>query len=363
MRLITIVALSAILCLSSCSKENKNGIDPEAEENNKNIILKMELPNSTNTRASIETPITNVTALVQTLDIYFYNLASGQVFSVTNLTTAEMTQITSSNGLSFPALNALVDAVAIVANNTEAKDINVAVGGNINELFEKNLDITLEQDFANVTFYGKEETLTGYTPETPTENVDYYYAAITIKPLVSRMEVSGIAIDDIGSIFQSMQLKAVFTDYSYLNIGINTETPVNLFTATPALVELPTSDWWITSGLDQPITVEPFSPETTSGEPGVFVFHFIPSSISPTVRLHLDATLLGSIVENRYVNVRGFKLANGTALTNFEPGNIYKITLPFRELNCTIFEDLTREVTVVVTVQSWTIIDGIVPAL
>lgn len=376
-----VVILLMMLCVFACSKGGDSEPQPEpptpeVEENPRIITLKMLLPDRA-TRASVEEPVTSVGAIVNGIDIYFYDEEGGVITAKFSLSEADIDEISSGTGLSFPNIDPITDGVIVIANDDVNKEISADAGQDVyTELFPKLMDVEHEQAFNNVTFYGKSTTFVAYTPPNPETDVDYYATQITIKPLVARLEISGLevtSLDAAGSI-QSVSLQNIFMDniYQYVgidhnNAAINTPDPIvsGLFISDTATVESNPDEWWIYSYLTTlPLIpannpANTFSPDvadpTVDGD-GVFAFHFIPSDETPWVRLRIRT---GANPRDLYINVKGF-IQNGVPIV-FKSGFIYKMTLPFAEGDMTQHIDNELDVTVQVTVQNWTIINGILP--
>lgn len=372
---ITLVALSVMVCLCSCKKDNEQE-QTVVEGNPKALTLKIQLPDrAPGTRASVDNPVTNVGALISTLDVYFYAVVPGLVYTKVSLTPAQMTAISGGSGLTFPNLSPSVNGVVVVANNNANKNISVDQGANISDIFPKELDAQYEQDFDEVTFYGKSETFVEVNPENPEPDIDYYTTYITIIPFVARIEVSELTVGamDIAGDRQNLDLHSIWIENVYQRSVVDTSVPVEnsllvladdyntTIEATPHL-----SDWWIYSynaghpripRNDPSNTFSPDVTDPTQDGSGVFAFHFIPSSTKPPwIRLF---TVSEASPRPWYINIRGF-VKDGVPVT-FQAGYIYKITVPFTESDCTEYDDELRDVTVEVTIQDWTIVNGIVP--
>lgn len=360
------VILLMTLSLFSCFKPMEC---PEPIEDTKTITVKIQLPDYSS-RATVEAPLTGVGVVVRYVDVYFYNIESGVVHTKASLSMAEIIDISSGEGMIFSDLNDGVDGVAVIANNNANKGIDVAQGESIYDLFSKELDVKHEQMIESITLYGKRETFIEIKPQNSAPNVGYYTTDVTIKPLVARMEISNVSCTDIDveGLIQSLSLHSIFMDNTYQHVVLDAEEPVisSLFVADVEAVEFHTLNWWIysyTYGFPEIPSNDPantFSPDvddpTLSGD-GVFAFHFIPSDLTPLIRLYMIAN---NANHPYYLHIENYTKENTRVI--FDPGYIYKITVPFVEDDVTTFDDHEQSITVEVEVQEWTIIDDILPA-
>lgn len=364
-------ALSAILCFSSCRWMDDCFVPVDIEF--KAIILKLNMPGTKNTRASIETPVTTVSAIVHKIDIYCYNKASEIVYFVKSLTKDELTQAASSKGLIVSQLSSNIDAISIIANNTELKNLNIEVNGYIYTLFDKEVNINLEQDFNNITYLGKTSNLIQVAPPAgESDDIDYYIASVTIKPVVARIELSDIVCADLGTIWSNLRLNSVFVENVYTAISLNNlddlsninSTP---FQATEADILANNQTWWmeVLEGVNamNTITQIPWNPViNTPPESGVFVFNvFQAENLLPIIGLYFNATVNQSTrtTVNQYLKFDTY-IDDNTNYESFDVGHIYKIKPKFFEHNLTIFDDDSHYMTLHITVQEWTIYNNIV---
>lgn len=359
--------LLMVLFLSSCIRD-RDCCPTEPEVYKNTITVKIQLPDNSS-RASVEPPLTGVGVIVKQLDVYFYNIASGEIFTKVSLSSSEIVDISTHPGLTFSDLDVNVNGVAVVANNSDIKGISKAQGENIYDLFSKELNIVHEQVLSSITLYGKSERFTNILPKDSKPYTNYYTTDITIKPLVARMEISEtqcMKMDEDGKI-QNLNLHSIFLDNTYEYITVGKEKPIvsSPFLADETTVLSHPQDWWIYSytsvfpSIPNNDPAQHFSPDvndpTISGD-GVFAFHFIPSDLTPWVRLRLVSTFDD---KSWYFNIKGF-VRNGTRVI-FETGYIYKVKLVFLEENLTEFDDDLKTITVEVDIQNWTIMNGILP--
>lgn len=367
--------LSAIFCFTSCGLIDE--CYPPVERGRIAIILKLHMPGTQSTRASIETPVETSSAIVHKIDIYCYNKALGRVYFVESLTKDELTQATGSDGLIISPLDSNVDAIAIVANNTVVKNCSIEVNGSIYTLFDKELDINLEQDFDNITYFGKtENTIQIAPPEGERDDIDYFIASVNIEPVVARIELSDIACANFGTIWSNLHLNSIFVDNVYATVNLNRDDLSNvnrsLFQATEDDILSNNQTWWleVLEGLNatNSITQIPWNPMVnTPPESGVFVFNIFPTAnLLPKIGLYLDATVDQStrttITVNQYVRFSSY--ANDDVnYESFENGHIYKIEPVFTENNLTKFEDNYHDITLDITIREWTIYNNIIGSI
>ena len=179
---------------------------------------------------------------------------------------------------------------------------------------------------------------------------DKYTVAVTAQIPVGRIEVSGIKhkAHDEGKecVYSELQIEGLYFDAAATTP--NTPADVTFETATEDLNKATfTGDF---------LTVPSFPIDSK-----VAAFNFFPSEAMPVLKLVFTGTTKDNQLKGatRYAVVKAYK-ANGTPLTTFEAGKVYRIT------DVTIVDDdftgdesgnTTVAVEVTVEVQDWTIVD------
>lgn len=361
------LVLLMILCLFSCTFPPFDDSPIELKES-KTITVRMRLPGS-GTRASVDAPVSKIIVVITVVDIYFYNRDKGVIYNKISLDSMEINQISTGDGLIFIDLDPNIDGVAIVTNNNENKNLSVTDGQSIYDLFTLQVNIKYEQDFSDVTLYGKSETLIRLNPAN-TSNIDYFSINVIVNPFVARIEINEIACVemDVDGFNRHFRLHAVLIENICDKVVLDTRAPVSstLFLADKATVESHPSYWWIYSYTsDYPFipnndpnnTFSPDVNDPTQDGDGVFAFHFIPSG-ELWMRLYMESTYAKV---PSYLNIRDFEKIETKVFVGFLPGYIYKMKIPFKEDDVTIFADESNKVTVNVEIQSWAIVNGIIP--
>lgn len=366
LRLIASITLAATLYYSC-----KNDWSAPAQGTNV-MILRIDLP-GVRSRASTEAPITSITVEgLEKVDIYLYDKASGIIYTVINLNPSQLEELTSNTGLHLGSLHPNIDAIAVICNNTEAKGLNVDINTQISTLFAKPINISLEQDFDNVTYFGKDEDIVQTsTPEGGSDDIDYFNASIIVAPLVARVEVSNITCTDKGGLWESLYLHSVYVDNVYssgINLDYLDSPPSNPITITASAEEAQglSHYWWLEvleeANLNVDIGQTPWSPGYGNlGEIGVFAFHVFDNGSVPTLGLQVNATAIGSPNADidKFVRFKAYANPSGN-ISSFESGHIYKIRPIFNEDRVLSYEYDPGEISLSITIQEWTIHDDII---
>lgn len=367
-----LLILLALLCVSSCRKSDNS--TPQ-EESDMTVILRLDLPGSrVDTRASIEAPITStIVDELHNVDIYLYNRESGVIYFTESLDDEQLTEANSVNGLYITNLHANIDAITIVCNNTEAKNLNTAIHTQISALFAKKVNIALEQDFNNLTYIGTDNSLVKVnTPTGGDDDIDYFNALVFLAPLVARVEISNIYVTNREP-FPYIRLRSVFIDNVYSG-GVRLDYLENLSASTPNILAATATEvdnsikyWWRetleapNTGFDADLSETPWSPKY--GDPavdGVFVFHIFEKGTAPTLGLSMDAFTSSDTQKRQYVKFGTYTGASGL-ITSFKAGSIYKINPLFDGVNnMKDFDGDYGELTLSITVREWTIHDDII---
>lgn len=228
---------------------------------------------------------------------------------------------------------------------------NVEVRINEGAASYTNLDALKDLTPATMKAYGSstEFKLEG-TIEKDGKTYDRYTTTVTANIPVGRIEVSGIKhkAHDEGKecIYSELKIEGLYFDAA-------ATTP-----NTPANVDFASA----TEGLNKATFTGDFLTTTFPTGGNVAAFNFFPSTAMPVLKMVFTGTTKeegGLDNARRYAVVKAYK-ANGTPLTTFEAGKVYRIT------DVTIADDdftgdesgnTTVAVEVTVKVQQWTMVD------
>lgn len=354
-------AMVLLLGFSNCS--SKEEIEGEDSTETKSVFLKI------NKEAPItyseESPVgSSSTVGFNSGDLYFVN-AAGAILkhytlssSLTSGTNISLTDIQAGKIIS--NLPGQVAAVHVVGNTS-----GLPTSGNISTVKATALQITSQSDIAEVNLYGS-------AIPTPTSG-NSYNCAITLKPTVARIEltdmtstgeitgfrVDGIFIDnyyseatadgsvDSGDLKSNGSVPATFTDNSV---------------AYPTALKTIAYDYY-TSGITASSQV---AAPATSGD--VWAYNLFANTTVGAFAVPRIIIRLSNITTNdgstyaspQFITIKGLK-DSGVSLTAIEAGKVYNIgagAFSFKETDLTPAPNMNAiDVTVTVTLATWTIVD------
>lgn len=223
----------------------------------------------------------------------------------------------------------------------------------INNGQETYTDLTALKDLtpANMQAYGASTDFTfAGTTTNGGKTYDKYIATVMAQIPVGRIEVSGIkhkAHDDGKQcVYSVLQIEGLYFDAAATTP--NTPANVDFASATEGLNKATfTGDF---------LTVPSFPVDNK-----VAAFNFFPSTAMPVLKMVFTGTTKdGKLTgKTRYAVVKAYK-ANGTPLTAFEAGKVYRIkdvTIADDDFTGDESGNTTVAVEVTVDVQDWTIVD------
>ena len=284
----------------------------------------------------------------------FYATDAGSVGHVTTLSSTDgdnWSNLTNGTGYVEHSLPASIAKVYVVGNYDNLL-------GNLNEigtadiLEDKVINASAQQDFDNVLLYGKD--IDGLVSAGTDEHGNVVKAELTISPLVSRLEISGIQCEDLGNQYSSIDLKKIGLTNFYTTTTVG--GTIDGLQATAASAEAQETIWGNNSWAADVISGASLTDGTSVWNPtaGVFSYNIIPNSTEATqvlqVRLLVDAKRGATVdpISNTLVANVGQQLA---------AGKIYKMTYKFKEENVTPWDpDNTQCVMVDVTVSDWEVV-------
>lgn len=220
----TAVALSAAaVALTSCQKDERH--NNLTDDGMKSIILSLDLGQTTKAVINPDDPWTTETpSSFTTIDIYFTDV--NDVIKYAYRGTSEATtgsdqekiykNLISENGVRFIGMEG-VSKVYVIANGEPVNNINFPYTASGSDNVDQDYVLDLEDflptaDQVTVTYIGGDNTieaLTGTIDESTPEVVinsegeggRYYKAAVSIRPVISRIEVSQVSVQTAGTIY------------------------------------------------------------------------------------------------------------------------------------------------------------------
>lgn len=287
----------------------------------------------------------------------FYTTATGSVGHVTTLSSTDgddWRDLTNGTGYVEHSLPASIAQVYVVGNYDDLLGSLNEIG--TAELLEtKVINASAQQTFGNVLLYGKDtdglDTVEA-GDGTHTENV--VKAELTISPLVSRLEISGIQCEDLGDQYSSIDLKKIGLTNFYTTTTVGGTIAGLQATAVDAQAQ--ETIWGSNSWAADVITEATLTSKESVWNPtaGVFSYNIVPNSTTANevlqVRLLVEAKRGETVdpISNTLIANVGQQLA---------AGKIYKMTYKFKEENVGPWDpDNTQCVIVNVTVSNWEVV-------
>ena len=217
----TAVALSAAaVALTSCQKDERH--NNLTDDGMKSIILSLDLGQTTKATIEPDDPwTTDKPSSFTTIDIYFTDVNDVIKYAYRGTADAETgsdqekiyDNLISTNGVRFIGMEG-VSKVYVIANGKGVVSFPYTAGdGKVDENYVLNLEEFLPTaDQVTVTYIGGDNTieaLAGTIDETTPEVVinsegeggRYYEAAVSIRPVISRIEVGQVSIQTAGTIY------------------------------------------------------------------------------------------------------------------------------------------------------------------
>lgn len=284
----------------------------------------------------------------------FYTTATGSVGHVTTLTSgSDGWDDLRESGYVEHSLPASIEQVYVVGNyDNLLGDLNAI--GTANILKEKVINASTQQDFDNVVLFGEDTTLDPVVGGDGTHEQNVVKADLTISPLVSRLEISGIKCNNLGTQYSSIDLKKIGLTNFYTTTTVG--GTIDGLKPVAANEEGQETIWTENSWAFDNISGASLTNSNDAWNPvaGVFSYNIIPNSTAATeklqVRLLVDAkrgTTVDPISNTLIANVN----------QSLEAGKIYKMTYEFSEENVGPWDPAnTQCVLVKVTVSSWVVV-------
>lgn len=287
----------------------------------------------------------------------FYTTATGSVGHVTTLSNADgenWNNLTNGTGYVEHSLPASIAQVYVVGNYD-------ALLGNLNEigtaaiLEDKVINASAQQDFDNVLLYGKDidglDEVDG-GDGTHTENV--VKAELTISPLVSRLEISNIQCEDLGTQYSSIDLKKIGLTNFYTTTTVG--GTIDGLQSTAVDADTQETIWGSNSWAADAITGATLASNGTTWSPeaGVFSYNIVPNSTTQTTELQVRL-LVEAKRGNTVDPISNTLIANvGKQLV---AGKIYKMIYKFKEENVGPWDPANTQCVIVnVTVSDWEVV-------
>ncbi len=204
MKLRFLLLAVAGLGMFACAKDGAEG--PAVPDGSKSIVLKIALPQTTRAFTP-DDPYTPDGTTISKIDVYFTD-NNGIIQEAYSLTDQNLNSIKSS-GLRFTGLENVARVYCVANSNTgmigkgnSIKDFTKALSDQ-NPDMEQNASIFVGYDADITPFVADEDTRIPNYDGTPTTDVpeagdQAYKAAVTIRPLISRIEWGKITIEESG---------------------------------------------------------------------------------------------------------------------------------------------------------------------
>lgn len=409
----------ASMAMIACNNENE-GLISEQDNSPKKVVLKLEGITSGNSR-STDAPTTDGGTnkhSVSLKDVAIFLYADGGVIynalEIASTNSTDWGKITGSDGYTFENVDPAVNRVMVIGNydNLETNNSFGTAASLVNSTATSLMTKTINLKSQNVSAQESDDattstkavmTLFGSTPSNiqDTDGDGVYEAAVSIKPIVSRLEVKSVSckfVEPVGtggivkSATVTVQGIGLF-DY-YNNMTLDGKALTNLMDASK--IAEPTTgtsggqtyeflassgDWTWAYDITTTGYKNSLNDATTSGNPiemtldpsgaATFAYNFFPVASGTTIdgvasqptnqalaniRLYVNVTNSTPDTNKDYVVTTAFRDASGTVVTP-APGKIYQLDYAFETDNIReSWGDDKIKVNVTVTTVDWDII-------
>ncbi len=262
----------------------------------------------------------------------------------------------------------------------ETSNVTLVSGKTIADMEAVVVSGTDNKTFTDVLLFGVDEqlaTTSSVTDDSHPDNI-IMQADITIKPLVSRIEITKISCENLGSIYSELTLKTIGLMNVYNTLTLS-GTPGDAITlATCDIPEAnPGSDdkiqWgsaaettysWAWDNFNAETKLTSSSKSWTGNSGNIPAYQFFAKQVDGTnfhVKLYLEAKEKSGEATSA-LNTVTANISSDSDFTMNEPGKIYKVELNFAEENIGTWDpDEKICINVTVKAQDWTIVtlDGI----
>lgn len=403
----------ASMAMIACNNENE-GLISEQDNSPKKVVLKLEGISSGNSRSTDGTTSSNTVSLK---DVAIFLYADGGVIynalEIGSTDTENWGKITGA-GYTFTDVDPAVNRVMVIGNydNLEINNSFGTAASLVNStaasLMTKTIDlrsqnIKAQESDGTTTSTKAVMTLFGSTPNNiqDADGDGIYEAAVSIKPIVSRLEVKRVSCKFVepagsGGIVKSATVTVQgigLFDY-YNNMTLDGKALTNLMDASK--IAEPTTgtsggqtyeflassgDWTWAYDITTTGYKNSLNDATTSGNPiemtldpsgaATFAYNFFPVASGTTIdgvasqptnqalaniRLYVNVTNSTSGTNKDYVVTTAFRDASGTIVTP-APGKIYQLDYAFETDNIRDnWGDDKIKVNVTVTTVNWEIV-------
>ena len=414
------LAILASMTLFACSNNEDVNV-PITDNTPKTVVLKLDGIASASSR-STDAPTTEETpdskkhsVSVSDIAVLFYNEGGiiTEELDLIKTTDSDWNTITAAqgNGKEYNNIDAATDHVMVIGNyeSLPAENKNlIKKGATIASIkamqlplssqnqsgVEEGSDPAITSTKAKMTLYGTGELTEIANPDATTDGVAVaYQATVSIKPIVSRIEVTGVSCTftttGTGDVvdYTSVTLKGIGLFDYYNTMSLDGTTVTDYMDATKIVkpseeapeggyIFLPTIETalWAYDYIKTPdytnVTMQGSGKvELKKGEANAtFAYNFFPvtddvtsatdaDKVLANIRLLVDATpASGTAQNNNYVVTTNFRNEAGTVIKP-EPGKIYQFAYDFDEENIRQEWDAdTKIVYVKVNVLEWDIV-------
>lgn len=414
------LAILTSMTLFACSN-NEDVNAPSTDNAPKTVVLKLDGIASASSRSNDANTTDDATGKKVNLNdikVIFYT-EGGYVTFVDDIASTETEEWNSivnptGNGKRYENIPATTDHVMVIGNFASLPETNksqVTVGASIASIQSMEIPLSSQNTAgtgtdkttkANITLYGTGALTPFESPAPGDEGLDVYQAEVSIKPIISRIEITGISCDfttpagEGSVIYSSVNVKGIglFDYYNTMTLdGTNVSDMMDASkiyspaeTSAPGgaiykFLDATATDW--TWAFDQINSETGFTSTTLTGSGkqdlkktddanATFAYNFFPATtniestaatadqkVLANVRLLVDATLAsGTEEKNNYVVTTSFKdAATGGSIVAPEPGKIYQFAYAFKQNNIREEWDADKMVVYVkVKVLEWDIV-------
>ena len=262
----------------------------------------------------------------------------------------------------------------------ETSNVTLVNGKTIADMEKVVVSGTDNKTFADVLLFGVDEqleTASNVTDESHPNNI-IMQADITIKPLVSRIEITKISCENLGSIYSELTLKTIglMNVYNTLTLGGTPNDAITLATCdmpgtdpgTPGKIAwgstTETTYSWAWDNFESNTKLTSSSQSWTGNSGKIPAYQFFAKQVDNTnfhVKLYLEAKEKSGNATSA-LNTVTANISSDADFKINEPGKIYKVELNFAEENIGTWDpDEKICINVTVKAEDWTIVtlDGI----
>lgn len=349
--------MAAATLFVSCSK------DSETPAGSDGAMMNVRLSYGDASTYAVDDPLTagQNTTLASVL---MYQMVGDNVLRVQELTSEQISQMIGTSGLKIENVNTTVNGILIVGNAPGADKTALTALTTRAAIEAYGLTVASQQTgtagsgVVNVTLMGYgAATTTG----TSTSGATQKTAAVTVRPLVARMQVSGrvASSTDASNQIQSIAWKKVFFNRYYTDNGKGT------------MQEYGPADTQWNNGYPAWAT-DTYTTATETANSKCYAYQFFPATsadmgLLPMIVMQADVTLKDNrVLENYYITIKTFLDTTNAPITQMNVNRIYNVDLSKLTVDHTDFTPEPNpgqvDLTINVSVEAWTV-QNITPSI